>query len=303
MIFDDLLNEYLDFLVFEKSLSDLTLESYSNDLIRYLKSVEQAGFDDLNRIKARFIEEYIAGLYDVGFSPNSILRNLSALKNFHRFLHVEGHVNDNPSVLVDPPKRPRNLPDVMLVEEVNKLLSMPDTDTSQGKRDRAMLEVLYGCGLRISELINLEFNSIHFSENLIRVIGKRNKERYVPINSKALEFIIQYIDEARSDFLKHVKESGYLFLSKRGSKMSRMNFWKIVRKYALMSGLGNKIHPHTFRHSFATHMLEGGADLRSVQEMLGHADISTTQIYTNMDKEHLKEIYRIYHPRGNKRGL
>ncbi len=196
------------------------------------------------------------------------------------------------------PKLSKNLPSVLTVEEVDKLLSKPDINEKFGLRDKSLLEVFYACGLRVSELINLKLSSLYFNEEIIRVFGKGSKERLVPIGQSAMDWTEKYIKQSRPLLIKGIKSENYLYLNSRGSKLSRMGIWKIVNKYAKEAEIQKEVHPHTFRHSFATHLLEGGADLRAVQEMLGHADISTTQIYTHIDREYIKQEHKQFHPRG-----
>jgi len=296
--FNDILELYYDSLLFDKGLSRLTLESYSNDLKRYFDFLDQKGITAPDDIKAEHIREFVTILRDLGLMISSVIRNLSSIKNFHKFMVNEDICPNNPSLHIDTPKQPKSYPAVMSVEEIEKLFSVPDIETGLGKRDRAMIEMMYACGLRISELLSIEFNSVIFPEGIVRVIGKRNKERIVPIGSSALTYLKKYLSDVRPILASKGKSKSTLFLNSRGNKMSRMGFWKIVRKYVQLANLPIDIHPHTFRHSFATHLLEGGADLRSVQEMLGHADITTTQIYTHIDREHLKQVYRQFHPRG-----
>ncbi len=296
--FTSILEKYYDSLLFDKGLSKLTLESYGNDLRRYFEFLEQKGVDDPCGIEPEHIREFIVLLSDLGLTISSVIRNLSSVKNFHKFLVNEDICSTNPSLHIETPKHPKTYPAVLSVEEIEGIFSIPDLSTELGKRDRAMLEVTYACGLRISELLTVEYNSVIFPEGIVRVIGKRNKERIVPIGPSALEHLKAYLAEVRPALAAKGKSKNFLFLNARGNRMSRMGFWKILRKYVQLAGLSVDIHPHTFRHSFATHLLEGGADLRSVQEMLGHADISTTQIYTHIDREHLKQIYRQFHPRG-----
>lgn len=296
--FNEILELYYDSLLFDKGLSRLTLESYGNDLKRYIGFLEQKGVVSPDDVKPEHIREFIVVLRDLGLIISSVIRNLSSIKNFHKFIVNEDLSQYNPSLHIDTPKEPKTFPAVMSVEEIEKLFSAPDTGTDLGKRDRAMLEIMYACGLRISELLTIEFNSVIFPEGIVRVIGKRNKERIVPIGNSALNHLKKYLSDVRPGLASKGNSKSVLFLNSRGNKMSRMGFWKIVRKYVQSADLSIDIHPHTFRHSFATHLLEGGADLRSVQEMLGHADITTTQIYTHIDREHLKQVYRQFHPRG-----
>ena len=295
---EEITDLYFDYLIFEKGLSELTLEAYRNDLKRYLTYLEELNITKIEDIKSLHIREYISQLRETGLAITSVLRNLSSIKNWHKFCEGEGYATENIAADIDPPKKPSALPAVMTVAEIDTIFAMPDCSTDLGLRDRAMLELIYGCGLRISELLNIECNYILETENLVRVIGKRNKERIIPIGKNALIHIQNYLKTSRPVLEAKGKNSGILFLNNRGGKMSRMGFWKIVRKYVIQANLNTEIHPHTFRHTFATHLLEGGADLRAVQEMLGHCDISTTQLYTHIDREHLREIHRMYHPRG-----
>ncbi len=296
--FNSVLENYYDSLLFDKGLSKLTLESYGNDLKRYFDFLESEGVSDPEDILPEHIHDFILLLNDLGLTVNSVIRNLSSIRNFHKFMVNEDICPNNPALHIETPKQPKIYPAVLSVEEIEKIFSVPDTSTELGLRDRTMLEMTYACGLRISELLTLEYNSVIFPEGIVRVIGKRNKERIVPIGSSALGFLRSYLSDVRPQLAARGKSKNILFLNSRGNKMSRMGFWKILRKYVQLANLSVEIHPHTFRHSFATHLLEGGADLRSVQEMLGHADISTTQIYTHIDREHLKQVYRQYHPRG-----
>ncbi len=291
------LDEYLDYLVMDKSRTGLTAEAYSNDLQNYSSYLRGAGINRFEDSTTTIIEDYVMYLSELGFQINTVLRNLSSIKNLHKFLAGEAICTHNPALLVDCPKKPFLLPSVMSVDEIDRLLAVPDTESLLGKRDRAMLETIYACGLRISELLNLECSSILYQDKIVRVIGKRGKERYVPIGPSALEWIESYLEEVRDQLLGS-KKDGTLFLNIRGGKLSRMGFWKILKKYLQTANLAADIHPHTFRHTFATHLIEGGADLRAVQEMLGHADIATTQIYTHIDRQLLREIYSMHHPRG-----
>lgn len=296
--FNAILELYYDSLLFDKGLSRLTLESYGNDLKRYFDFLEQKGVVSPDEVKPEHIREFVTVLRDLGLMISSVVRNLSSIKNFHKFIVNEDLSQNNPSLHIETPKEPKTYPAVMTVDEIERLFAAPDKETDLGIRDRAMLEIMYACGLRISELLTIEYNSVIFPEGIVRVIGKRNKERIVPIGNSALIHLKKYLSDVRPALASKGKTKSVLFLNSRGSKMSRMGFWKIVRKYVQLANLSIDIHPHTFRHSFATHLLEGGADLRSVQEMLGHADISTTQIYTHIDREHLKQVYKQYHPRG-----
>jgi integrase/recombinase XerD len=296
--FDEILQLYYDSLLFDKGLSGLTLESYGNDLKRYIGFLDSLGIKSAADIKADHIREFITVLRDLGLEINSVIRNLSSIRNFHKFMVNENICQANTTLHIETPKKPKTLPAVMSFEEIERLFSVPDLSSPLGIRDRAMLEMMYACGLRITELLSIDYNSVIFPEGIVRVIGKRDKERVVPIGSSALGHLKKYLSDVRPDLAAKGRTKGTLFLNSRGNRMSRMGFWKIVRKCVQLANLPIDIHPHTFRHSFATHLLEGGADLRSVQEMLGHADITTTQIYTHIDREHLKQVYKQFHPRG-----
>jgi integrase/recombinase XerD len=231
-------------------------------------------------------------------SPRSLARNLSCLRGFHRYLVGSGRLDGDPTADVEGPRFERRLPDVLAVHEIEKLLGAVDTSTHLGVRDRAMLETAYAAGLRVSEIIGLTLSSLFFQEGFIRCMGKGARERVVPVGSSAIDWTNRYRAEVRPELVGRGAPTDVLFLNARGRPLSRMGFWKILQKHVARAGFSRRIKPHTLRHSFATHMLEGGADLRAVQEMLGHADISTTQIYTSVDREYLKEIHRSFHPRG-----
>jgi integrase/recombinase XerD len=239
---------------------------------------------------------YIYHLKDLGLAPASIRRNVSAVRTYFRFLIQEGHAMRDPSEQLETPTRWRDLPDVLTVDEVLRLLEAPSLDEPFVFRDRAMLELAYGAGLRVSEWISVGMKDVLFDESLVRIFGKGAKERLVPIGRKAIGAIAVYIRELRPR-LERGAGQGTLFLNARGEPLSRMGAWKILRKYVQQAAITKHVSPHTLRHSFATHLLEGGADLRAVQEMLGHADISTTQIYTHVDREYLREVYKQFHPR------
>jgi integrase/recombinase XerD len=250
----------------------------------------------IGEVTPELLSEYIRVLYDVGFAATSIQRTLSSIRGYFSFLTAEGVIKADPTELLERPKAGRYLPSVLTVEEMLSLFSAVAVGKRRGVRDRAMLETLYATGMRVSELANFTFEQILFDEGLVRIIGKGSKERLAPIGGVALEWIKKYLDTERPFLSKPTSDSS-VFLNVRGSRLSRMGIWKIIQRYALLAGLKKKISPHTFRHSFATHLLEGGADLRAVQEMLGHANIVTTEIYTHVDREYLKEVHRSFHPR------
>lgn len=291
-----LLETFLDYLSVEENVSKHTFDSYRLDISRYLTFLSTRHRLQPAEILPRDLSDLIQLLDGLGLSPKSIARNLSAIRTFHKFLMRENKLDHDPSENIDLPKIARTLPDVLEVQEVEHILSQPDTLTHLGVRDRAMLELIYACGLRISELLAVKQNQIREESGFLRIIGKGSKERVVPIGAEALKWIIYYRAKVRPHLVSG-QAGDTLFLNHRGTSMSRMGFWKLLKKYVELAGIQKAITPHTFRHSFATHLLEGGADLRVVQELLGHADISTTQIYTHIDRAYLKEVHRTFHPR------
>lgn len=292
------LKEYLAYLKLEKNLSANTVSSYKNDLSSFIRFLEEHKINDPSQIESRLIVIFFTNLEKVGLTSSSAARYFSSLKGFLNYLFANSYIKNNPIEKVSPPKLAKNLPGVLSFDEIEKILSIPNTTETLGVRDKTILEVFYACGLRISELISLKLSDLFLNEDMIRVFGKGSKERVVPIGSSAINWIQEYLSKSRPLLQKKMKSENYLFLNSRGSKLSRMGVWKIVDKYIKESGIEKDAHPHTFRHSFATHLIEGGADLRSVQEMLGHADISTTQIYTHIDREYIKQVHKQFHPRG-----
>jgi len=292
------LKEYLSYLELEKNLSQNTVASYRNDLSSFLRFLAELKIDDPSKIESRILLDFFSNLEKAGLTSSSAARYFSSLKGFLNYLFSNNYIKSNPIEKVNPPKLGKSLPGVLSFPEIDKILSMPDTSDTLGIRDKSILEVFYACGLRISELISLKLSDLFLSEDMIRVIGKGSKERIVPIGSSAIEWIQVYLTKSRPLLQKKMKSENYLFLNSRGTKLSRMGVWKLVDKYVKQAGIEKPAHPHTFRHSFATHLIEGGADLRAVQEMLGHADISTTQIYTHIDREFIKQVHKQFHPRG-----
>ncbi|MEJ2634262.1 MAG: site-specific tyrosine recombinase XerD [Calditrichia bacterium] len=292
------LDKYIRHLALEKALADNTLFAYQNDLSRYIGYLKEHNINAIQDITPLFLQQFIGNLIDVGLSGSSLARNFSALRGFHRFLISQGITDIDPSELLETPRLKRRLPDVLSVEEISSIITQPDVENSMGIRDRAMLEVLYGCGLRISELLTLTLNSLFLEDEILRILGKGAKERFVPIGKEAIHWLKQYLGIVRPVLAAGVHSKNVVFLNKDGRPLSRMGFWKILRKYVVQANISHDVHPHTFRHCFATHLLENGADLRSVQELLGHSDISTTQIYTHVSRKQLTEIYKKFHPRG-----
>jgi integrase/recombinase XerD len=295
---NDSLRAYVHFLELEKNSSPHTIASYKIDLGRYFEYLRSRGVARPEEARTEHVEKYIALLMELGLAPRSIARNLSAIKMFYKFLVGEGALGRTPAENVDTPKLSHTLPDVLDHNQVEAILKQPDTVAPLGVRDKAILETLYATGIRVTELVTLRQSHVYPGEGVVRVLGKGAKERFVPIGKTALRWINAYLQRAREGLARKGGGQDILFLNARGRPMSRMAVWNIVKQYTRMSGVRKKVHPHTFRHSFATHLLEGGADLRAVQEMLGHADISTTEIYTHIDREYLKEVHRTFHPRG-----
>lgn len=293
----EFLNEYLTTLRFEKNLSENSISSYKNDLNAFLTFLDDAGVTDLNDANNLHIINFFKLLNTMGLSSTSAARYFSSLKGFFTYIFRNKYILKNPIEKMTAPKLSKKLPQVLSVAEVDLILSKPNIEDKFGLRDKAMLEILYACGLRVSELIDLKISNLYFAEEVIRVFGKGSKERFVPIGSSAVKWVTKYLEESRPAITKMSSE-GYVFLSIRGRKFSRMGVWKIVDRYLKEAEIHKDAHPHTFRHSFATHLLEGGADLRAVQEMLGHADISTTQIYTHIDRDYIIQIHKQFHPRG-----
>jgi integrase/recombinase XerD len=294
---DQLTDQFVNYLVVEKGLSRNTVVAYSKDLILYLESLRANGISNIADADMALILKHLIDLRDAGLGARSRARHLVTLRGFYRFLVREKILETNPAQMVDLPKTGRKLPHVLEIDEVVKLLEAPDLYKPLGVRDAAMLELLYAAGLRVSELINMGITNINLEACFVRVLGKGSKERVVPIGQVAKEKTDAYLVSARPALLKG-RPSPYLFVTRSAKPMTRQGFWKLLKQYALKSGLSHKITPHALRHSFATHLLKRGADLRSVQVMLGHVDISTTQIYTHVAQERLKAVHTQYHPRG-----
>jgi len=295
---NNFLRDYLAVLKLEKNLSENTVSSYRSDLTAFFQFLADRNVDDPSNITQQHISKFFKLLYDIGLNSNSAKRYFSSLRGFFKYLHMNNYIKENPIERIPSPKLAQNLPAVLTIQEVDKILSQPDLENKFGLRDRTLLEIFYACGIRVSELINLKIADLYFKEEIIRVFGKGSKERLVPIGSSAINWINEYMKHSRPLLENKIKSGNILLLNSRGTKLSRMGIWKIVDRYVKESGITKAVHPHTFRHSFATHLLEGGADLRAVQEMLGHADISTTQIYTHIDRDYIKQVHRDFHPRG-----
>ena len=293
---DQLIDQYFAYLTVEKGLAANTLESYSRDLQTFLGYLADQSCDNLGSIRAPAILGYLIHLRHRGLSSRSRARHLVTLRGFFRFLHQEKLIPRDPATLIELPKSGLHLPGILSLSEIQALLAVPDTGRPVGLRDAAMLELLYAAGLRVSELIRLKVMEVNMEAGFVRVFGKGGKERVVPIGRTALTALKDYTEAGRPVLLKGLT-SEWLFVARRGRPISRQGFWKLIKKYALQAGIRHPVSPHTLRHSFASHLLEGGADLRVVQIMLGHADIATTQIYTHVSTERLKAVHRKYHPR------
>jgi len=289
---DQHLDLFLNYLIVEKGLSSNTIEAYSRDTARYLDSLSKNGVAAVQEARPVHVVAFIGTLQEMGVGPRSRARALSAVKMFHRFLMVEGYSESDPTSIIDAPKIVAKLPSVLTGREVEMLLAAPDGQDSADLRDRAMLELLYATGLRVSELVSLKLRDVNLAAGYLLTMGKGNKERLVPIGETARKAVDEYISAC------HMNDQQFLFISRLGKRMTRQAFWNILKKRAREAGLMKTISPHTLRHSFATHLLENGADLRSVQIMLGHADLSTTQIYTHVTRERLKRLHQEHHPRG-----
>lgn len=290
------INWFLHYLAVERGLSVNTLKSYSGDLVSFGTFLREAKGIDFGTAEKKDIFEYLVHLQELQRTPATIARQLAAIKAFYRFRVFEGIQELNPAQELEPPKLGRRLPKVLTKQEVERLLDAPDLSKPDGIRDKAMLEVLYGTGLRVTELVSLNLEDVSCSSGYVRCLGKGDKERIVPLGSVGVFFVEKYIWHARGMFVKRTTDA--LFLNQRGDRLTRQGCWKIIKKYVHISGIKAEVTPHTLRHTFATHLLQNGADLRSVQEMLGHSDISTTQIYTHLSPGKLREIYDSAHPRA-----
>lgn len=293
---ESLIRAFLNYLRVEKGLSQNTILAYGRDLKKFEAFAEVRGCN-LKQVSRDDIVDFLSSLYRSGLDSRSVARHLVSLRHFFRFAQAEGFLVEDPAANVETPKFRMRLPNHLSIEEVNRLLSQPDTGNALGMRDKAMIEVLYSTGLRVSELVNLRLSDLQMESGCARCIGKGNKERLVPMGRTAIAAIEEYLRNYRQDLLRN-KTSPYVFLNRFGGRMGRIGFWKKLAEYGRRAGLRVKLKPHMLRHSFATHLLERGADLRSVQLMLGHADISTTQIYTHVVKDRLKEVYKQHHPRA-----
>jgi integrase/recombinase XerD len=294
---EQLLDQFLHYLIVEKGLSKNTIDAYSHGLNRFLDSLRKKEIQEMPSVSKFDVRAFLLALRKQGLSTKTVLRNLVAIRTFFQFLIQEGILEANPIEELESPKIAKTLPEILTLKEVEQLLEQPNPQTPLAIRDRAMLEVLYATGMRVSELTHLPINQVNLEGGYVLVFGKGSKERIIPLGSEAMKWVALYLKAARERLAKG-KESPFLFINRSGRGMSRQQFWKNIKAYGRRAGIRKRITPHLLRHSFASHLLEGGADLRSVQMMLGHVDISTTQIYTHVTGERLKKIHQRYHPRG-----
>ena len=293
------ITEFVSYLKIEKGLSSNSVIAYKNDTNKLKNYCEQNKLS-VKDVQYEHLKNFVADLYDLGLSARSQARIISGIKQFYAYLLLENLINSDPSELLEQPKIGRKLPEVMTIEEIDSLINANNLQKSEGFRNRAILEVLYSCGLRVSELVELKFSDLFYDEGFIRVIGKGNKERLVPLSKSVENEIQKYVDKSRSKLKIKTGHENYIFLNRRGSKLTRVMIFLVIKELALKVNLKKNISPHTFRHSFATHLIEGGANLRAIQEMLGHESIITTEIYTHLDQRFLKDAILSFHPRNAK---
>ena len=290
-------HDFLTMLRIERNVSTHTMDAYKRDINQYLMYLGDLDIKNLSDVKSIHIRDYIRILSDGGMAPASISRIISSIRTYYRFLSSENLLDENPVLLINNPKLPKKLPDVLSEKEISLIINAIQESSQFFQRDKAIIELLYSCGIRVTELCNLEMSNLFIDEDLIRVMGKGNKERLLPLGVRSKKYLDDYIKHSRNS---HIKKSGssFVFVSRNGNQLTRAMINIILNKWTQVSGLKKSVSPHKLRHSFATHLLEGGADLRFVQALLGHSDISTTQIYTHIDKHYLKEVYKIHHPRS-----
>ncbi|MBK8806808.1 MAG: site-specific tyrosine recombinase XerD [Bacteroidales bacterium] len=301
MSWDKHFKDFEYFLRLEKSLSENSIEAYIHDIRKLHEYLLMNNLSlEVGQVEYAHITEFIYWLNIMGIAASSQARILSGIKAFFKFLELDEHIAQDPSLLVESPRLGRKLPDVLSIKEIDEIINALDLSKNEGQRNRAMLETLYSCGLRVSELVSLKVTNLYFNEGYIRVIGKGDKERLVPISNKAVKEIGIYIQTYRNHIEIKKDSTDILFLNRRGGKLTRVMIFTIIKNTVEACGIKKTVSPHTFRHSFATHLVDGGADLRAVQEMLGHESITTTEIYTHLDKRHLVEAINKYHPRSNR---
>ena len=280
----------------ERNVSTHTIDAYKRDINQYLLYLSDLDIKNLSDVKSTHIRDYIRVLSDGGMAPASISRIISSIRTYYRFLSSENILDENPVLLINNPKLPKKLPDVLSEKEISLIINAIQESSQLYQRDKAIIEMLYSCGIRVTELCNIEMSNLYIDEDLIRVMGKGNKERLLPLGKRSKKYLDDYIKHSRNSHIK--SGSSFVFVSRNGNQLTRAMINIILNKWTQVSGLKKPVSPHMLRHSFATHLLEGGADLRFVQALLGHSDISTTQIYTHIDKHYLKEVYKIHHPRS-----
>ena len=292
------IRDYMTMLKVERNLAQNSLESYERDLLQYHDFLEsELNIKSILNVTLGHIRSYLRTMNDKGLAANSVKRAVSSIRTYHNFLSAEGLMVDNPAQLLDAPKIPQKLPNILTIQEVDDILSVIPEKAPMAKRDLAIFEMMYSCGLRVTELCDFKTTDILWDSEMIRVSGKGDKQRFVPIGPIARENLKNYLNHERPALTDKNSNVAEVFLSRNGRKLTRMMIWILLKKWSEAAGVDKEVSPHTLRHSFATHLLEGGADLRSVQEMLGHSDIATTQIYTHVDKAHLKEVHKTFHPR------
>ncbi|WP_134683221.1 site-specific tyrosine recombinase XerD [Brevibacillus migulae] len=294
---DMLIDQFIHFLAVEKGLAANTLESYQRDMVAYTTYLRNHGVNEIHDSSRTHIIGYLLSLQEKGRATATLSRNMASIRAFYQFLVRDKHLDKDPSIHLETPKIEKRLPKVLSIEEVERLLEGPALHNPAGIRDKAMLELLYATGIRVSELVSLSIGDVNLEMGFVKCLGKGSKERIIPLGSMANQIVRQYIEAGRPKLLKQSHETA-LFLNHLGKQITRQGFWKIIKRYAEQVNIRTEITPHTLRHSFATHLLENGADLRSVQEMLGHADISTTQIYTHVTRTRIKDVYAKTHPRA-----
>ena len=299
MELDKSIKNFKSYLKIERSLSINSVDAYIRDIFKFSEYIKTNNISFL-KTNLEDIRGFIKEINKIGISARSQARFISSIKSFYKFLLIEGFISNSPAEILASPKIGVKIPTVLSIDEVNKLIKSIDLSSKHGERNRAIIETIYACGLRVTELINLKISNIFFKDNFLKIIGKGNKERLCPIANKTLSYLKIYIDEIRNHSIIKEKDSDIVFLNNRGSKLSRVMIFLLLKKYAEIAGIKKNISPHTLRHSFATHLIDGGADLRAIQEMLGHQSITTTEIYTHLDKEYLRSNIISFHPRSNK---
>jgi integrase/recombinase XerD len=299
MNWNNYIKGFKSFLALERSLSKNSIDAYLHDIEKFVQFLKHAKYNlSPKDIELKHLQEFLKWINELGMSATSQARVISGIKGFYKYLLLEDVLDKNPTTLLEAPRLGRKLPDVLSVNDINDIINAIDLSKPEGQRNKAMLETLYSCGLRVSELINLKISNLYFNDGFIKVIGKGDKERLVPIGEEAIKQITIYKDELRCHITPKKDNEDFLFLNRRGAKLTRVMVFTIIKQLATSIGMKKHISPHTFRHSFATHLIEGGADLRAVQEMLGHESITTTEIYTHLDRDYLRQTIIQFHPRS-----